>query len=143
MQALRRRSRRGVNAVEFGLVLPTFCVVFFGIIEFGWYFFQHASVMDATRDACREASTYTKTDTTPAATVAYDGIVQNLKDNGIDCSFGGSYYGACWITADYEGAPPSESVMCDVTVSYRPWFGFIPVFPESHHAESHVLLEQQ
>ena len=46
-----RRRQRGQSLVEFSLILPIFLVVFFGIIEFAFYFNGQLSLNYATRDA--------------------------------------------------------------------------------------------
>lgn len=51
----RGARRRGIEALEFALVFPLYLFVFFGIIEYGWYFFQRAIVADAARLGCQAA----------------------------------------------------------------------------------------
>ena len=49
---LLRKAQRGASVVEFALILPILFVILFGIIEFGWTFYQ---VLD-TRHGAREAA---------------------------------------------------------------------------------------
>src|SRR5689334_18957912 len=51
--ARRRRAERGVAAVEFALVLPLFLAVVFGVIEYGWVFYQKFNLASAIRDGLR------------------------------------------------------------------------------------------
>ena len=58
-RALRRQSRhcrRGAAVVEMAVVAPLLMLFLFGIIEFGWMFMVHETMVNATREACREAS---------------------------------------------------------------------------------------
>ncbi len=54
----RRHGRRGAGQalVEFALILPLFLFLFFGIIEFGFYFNAQLSLNYATRDASLAAA---------------------------------------------------------------------------------------
>lgn len=51
-----RRQDRGAAAVEFALILPVLVLLLFGIIQYGYFFFQSTAVEAATRDASRLAS---------------------------------------------------------------------------------------
>ena len=133
-----RRRRRGANAVEFAMILPIFLTVYFGVMEFGYFFFEHAAVVNATRDGCREGALYSSTDPIHSAKiVAEDTIYNNLLAASIDCSIPGR----CTITCDYEGVAETLSVKCDVDVQYSPIIGFIPIVPSNHLTTSINVLE--
>lgn len=51
-----RQKDRGAAAVEFALILPILVLLVFGIIQYGYFFFQSTAVEAATRDASRRAS---------------------------------------------------------------------------------------
>ncbi len=53
---MARRHRGGANALEFGLTLPVFILLLFGIIEYGWLFFIDSVMNTAVADGCREGS---------------------------------------------------------------------------------------
>jgi Flp pilus assembly protein TadG len=52
----RRGDDRGAVAVEFVLVLPVFLLLIFGLIQYGWYFFQVQNGAFAVREAARQAA---------------------------------------------------------------------------------------
>ena len=54
-----RRSRRGVSAVEFALVLPILIVVLFGVVDFGRAFWMRSNLQTAAEEAGRYAMTHT------------------------------------------------------------------------------------
>ena len=78
---LSRRSR-GASAVEFALVMPFFFLLLFGIVDFGWYFFNQHTIQYATREGTRLAlvgGTITDDDDNPLSRV--DSIVKTIRDN--------------------------------------------------------------
>jgi hypothetical protein len=50
------RPDHGAAAVEFALVLPLLCVLLFGIMQFGYTFFEYNEVVAAAREGARSAS---------------------------------------------------------------------------------------
>jgi hypothetical protein len=48
-------SNRGASAVEFALIMPIFFLLLFGIVDFGWYFFNQHTIQYATREGTRLA----------------------------------------------------------------------------------------
>ena len=141
---VRRRRRRGANAVEFALTLPVFMTIYLGIMEIGWFFYQESLIADATRDGCREGGLYEEEgDDGDAAEQADLAINANLVAYGIDCSDDGNYSGACDIQIDYINDSPQRSLDCVVSIQYAPIIGYLPVFPEDNRTESIILLERQ
>jgi Flp pilus assembly protein TadG len=51
-----RHDQRGQTATEFALVLPVFCVLLFGVIQFGILFNNYVTLTDATRAGARKAA---------------------------------------------------------------------------------------
>ena len=49
----RNSSRRGVAVLEIALILPLVLLLLFGILEYGWMFFQAHQVTDAARHGAR------------------------------------------------------------------------------------------
>lgn len=52
----RLRDEKGQSMVEFALVLPVLVAVVFGIIDFGWLFFNKLSVENGAREGARYAA---------------------------------------------------------------------------------------
>src|SRR5439155_15208641 len=53
-----RRSCRGQNLVEFGLVLPILIIMMLGIVDVGLIYFIRGSVENAAREGSRYASVH-------------------------------------------------------------------------------------
>jgi len=56
----RRQRQRGTTVVEFALVFPLFMTVLFGVIEYGWIFYQRFNIANAVRDGVRQGVTVAK-----------------------------------------------------------------------------------
>ena len=48
-----RKEEKGQTATELALVLPVFCLLLFGIIQFGIVFNNYVTVTDAVRSGVR------------------------------------------------------------------------------------------
>ena len=57
LTANRKQKRRGAALVEMALVLPIFCMIVFGIVEFGRAFMIGQLVTNAAREGVRQAVT--------------------------------------------------------------------------------------
>ncbi|MBA2536596.1 MAG: pilus assembly protein [Actinobacteria bacterium] len=51
-----RSDEKGQTATEFALVLPVFCVLLFGVIQFGILFKNYVTLTDAVRAGARTAA---------------------------------------------------------------------------------------
>ena len=51
-----KSGQRGATAVEFGIIAVVFFTIFFGIIEFGRFFYLYNTVQEVTRCAARAAA---------------------------------------------------------------------------------------
>ena len=52
----RKTDERGSSVVEFALVLPLFCMLLFGIVQYGLYFWSAQSAANAARDGARRGA---------------------------------------------------------------------------------------
>jgi len=76
------RRSRGASAVEFALIMPLFFLLLFGIVDFGWYFFNQHTIQFATREGTRLAlvgGTIKDDDNNDLTRV--DSIVKTIRDN--------------------------------------------------------------
>ena len=114
----RRRLRRGVELVEFALVMPMAIVLLFATIEYAWFMFQRGGVVDAARVACRAAAQLDPNLDDVAGTA--EGRVQaELALAGVSCGVG------CNIQIyDLQGGDPPR-VVCEVRVPYQPLTGLL------------------
>lgn len=87
-RASRRKARdrtRGAVLVEFGLIAILLFTLLFGIIEFGWAFFQNLDVRHGAREGGRLAAVnYNPTNTSNGDTQAQNLITEicNRMDSG-------------------------------------------------------------
>jgi Flp pilus assembly protein TadG len=59
MRTQKARGRqRGVSAIEFGIILPVFCALLFGLVDYGYWFFVDLAATNAVREGARTATTF-------------------------------------------------------------------------------------
>lgn len=114
-----RRRRRGSHVVEFALLAPFYFMLYFGIIEYGWYFFQRSGVVDAARQGCRDAAALDP-DIDPIGPVAEARMLQALGQVGIDCDTQ-----TCAITVTDLSASSIPRLTCEISVEYAAMTGFV------------------
>ena len=82
MDIRKNRRQRGASAVEFALIMPIFFILLFGIIDFGWYFFNQHTIQYATREGTRLALVGgTLRDADENELSRGDSIVKKIKDS--------------------------------------------------------------
>jgi Flp pilus assembly protein TadG len=136
-----RNYRRGTNAIEFALTIPVCLALVIGIIEFGWFFWQKSTTIDAVRQGCRAGSLYADapTDGSFAATdVAYDEMTHRLTTTNL-CG------GSCVLSAYTSRVGATDFLFCNAEVEYQSITGFLPpaLLPEYSKAEAFVRMEVQ
>ncbi len=123
---------KGASAVEFALVLPVLMLILFGIIEFGFIFYDKAIVTNASREGARRGIVYR----VDPATEAVIGVPPDEIGNIV------STYCASYLVSLGSGPvvlpPPTIAGNCavpgsslTVTVNYPYTFLVLPNFPES------------
>lgn len=76
----RRHRSRGQSMVELALVAPILMLMLGTILQFGYIFAAQVGVINATREAARNAATTTPTLDTAAASTNGDFVYQRLLD---------------------------------------------------------------
>jgi Flp pilus assembly protein TadG len=78
----RRRGRGdgGAALVEFAIIVPVFFLLVFGIIEFGWGFYQSLDVRHGAREGARLAAVNYKSTASPTPADQATEIVTELCD---------------------------------------------------------------
>jgi hypothetical protein len=123
-----RRRDGGAAAVEFALILPIFLAVLFGVIDYGWYFYQRFALSAAIRDGIKAGLPVLSTNVAPvpdAWTVARDRALVVLKANAIipspdtTVTFG--------PTTHYSGAAPEKLITLSASYTFKPLIGFVPM----------------
>lgn len=135
---MRRTLRRGATAIEFALLLPVFCAILFGVIEYAWVFYQQSNVVAATRDALRLAVTLPKTNDPEPAVAAFDEVRTKLTGFG----YSTDQLDAATIDATYNGSTPDETLTVAVSMPYQPIIGLVST-PVSINATMTMRLELQ
>lgn len=120
-QALRARAHardpeRGASAVEFALVSVLLLTLLFGILQYGYFFFQQVSNAHAAREGARQAAVGLSG---PYSTCA------NFKNNFIKNRSGAATSGLAVAVSTVPASNPQPGDEIDVTVTYHPTkFGF-------------------
>jgi hypothetical protein len=116
-----RRARGGSAHLEFALILPVLLTIIFGIMEFGWLFFQRTAVQEAMRQGCRQGATLDPaSDDIDAEVEAL--TLTALGGLGVRCDDG-----ACVVRTTLEGSHPTQRLRCVADVAYRPLVRLVPV----------------
>ena len=73
---------RGASAVEFALIMPLFFLLLFGIVDFGWYFFNQHTIQYATREGARLALVGRSLQNPDGSNMSREAsIIKTIKDN--------------------------------------------------------------
>ncbi len=131
----RRDRRRGAAAVEFALVLPLFVTVLFGVIEYGWVFYQNFNVASSVRDGLRVGVTVAQVASPDPKATAVKRTQDLLTAVGINPA-------SVTLNATYNGTPPSKTLSLSASTPYKALIGFVPV-PSTIAYSMTMLLELQ
>ena len=116
--------------MEFALTLPIYLALFFGITDYGWYFYQRMRSSMVARDAARAAS---------------------LAPLGENVASVGEAQGATSLAAadlsgtvecELMGNSPEQRVTCTTLVPFDPLIGMVPV-PANLNAALTMRMEEQ
>jgi Flp pilus assembly protein TadG len=131
-----RRRQHGGAAVEFALVLPVFVAVLFGMVDYGWYFYQKFTLAAAVREGVRLGATYKETNTPDPYTAA----LTEAKDK---CDAGSVPSAAVTWTGGYIDAAPIRKVWVQGQYTFKPLVGLVPLPSTAMKYKMTMLLEQQ
>jgi len=131
----RRRGQRGATAVEFALVLPVFLTVVFGVIEYGWVFYQQFNLAGAVRDGLRQGVTISQTASPDPRSTAVTKAQANLTTLGVSLT-------GVTLAATYGGASPTKTMTLSGTMTYKKMIGFVPT-PSTLKYAMTMMLEMQ
>lgn len=130
-----RRARRGHAYLEFSLVLPVLLVFIYGIMEYGWMFFQRTAVQEAARQGCRHGATVSPYD--DYATEVETATMAAFERLGVDCDVS-----QCRVTTETLGEVPRLTLQCEASVEHRAILNVVPT-PERLGAGFQYYFEQQ
>ena len=132
---MTRSNRRGAAAIEFALVLPIMIALAFGIIEYGWVFFQQANLQSAVREGARMGITV-------ATTASPDPVATAITRTNAVLDAYNVPSGGRTINATFNGASPQMLLVVTATVNYSDIVGLVPA-PPTLSAQMSMLLEAQ
>ena len=119
--------------------MPLFLAVVFGIIDYGWYFYQRYALVAAVRDGVRYGVTF------PSATAAAQAKLQASADVSAPGSpittaiTWGPVGGTGTVSADLA---PNKFLTLSASTPFKPLVGFVPV-PALVQYTMVMLLENQ
>lgn len=123
---VRRRRRKGSNAVEFALTLPVLTVMILGLVDYGWFFLRQSLVVNSVREAMRYGAIQTPAsgDATGDCSTCTDGaaaeIVTLLGEIDITVS-------AADVTPTIVNISGTCAMQLTPTIPFEPLAGFVPV----------------
>jgi Flp pilus assembly protein TadG len=126
---------RGAAAVEFALILPVLLAVVFGIMEYGWIFYQQFNLAGAVRDGLRQGVTVAQSPPNAPGAFAIQKAQSDLQTLGIAP-------GTVTLTATYAGSSPTKTMTLTATMTYRKLIGFVPTPARLQYAMT-MMLELQ
>jgi Flp pilus assembly protein TadG len=109
---------RGAAAVEFALVLPVLMAVVFGILEYGWIFYEQFNLAGAVRDGLRQGVTVSQTANPDPKAFAISKAQADLQALGMTTGVA--------VTAAYSGASPTKTMTLTADLTYHKLIGFVP-----------------
>lgn len=131
----RGRRQKGAAAVEFAIVLALLCTVLFGIMEYGWLFYQQSNVAAAVREGVRMGVTVSPAAMPDAATTAVNRAQAVLTQLSVDTN-------GATMNGTYGGVLPSRTLTLSVRVPYKKLIGFVPT-PQTVGYSMTMMLELQ
>jgi hypothetical protein len=117
-----RRRQSGATVVEFAIVLPLFVAILFGIVDYGWYYYQKFTLAATVQAGVRSVLSVPE-DLDPW-TEAQTYIMAHIGSGGIaPASLG-------WAPAAgsrYSGIKPNRTMLMTVTYTFTPLVGLVPL----------------
>jgi Flp pilus assembly protein TadG len=136
-----RRKREGANVVEFGLWLPVLAILFSGIVDVSWLMSRYHNVARAARDGARVGvSIIEDEDSTPGdemEAVAKSHAEAILNGVGMTCDT------RCTVVASLTTVSSSDVLEVDVTYTYEPLIGLLPLGSSTLHSTFTMMVQQQ
>lgn len=131
------RPRRGAAALEFALCFPLFIAILFGILEFGWVFYEQANVIAAVRSGVRMGVTQDPTANPAYLTDAEETVRNALAGLGIRPS---DLTNATITATTSPSASATEMLTVSCQIPYTPVVGMIPT-PSTVSYSMTMLME--
>jgi hypothetical protein len=148
-----RRRDGGAAAVEFALLLPIFLTVLFGVVDYGWYFYQRFTLSAAVRDGIRFGCAYMSTNV-PGVVIpndawsnsqvrALDTLMQSGAIKDYNTVTFGPAIGSRYSTVNAGGGLNINVVTLSASYNYHPLVGFVPMPKLPMQYSMTMALEQE
>jgi|JI10StandDraft_1071094.scaffolds.fasta_scaffold360308_2 hypothetical protein len=112
------RRRRGVEALEFALILPFWFTIVAGVMDFGWLMFNIALLDLSSNTGCRAGSLMDPGNNDERMQFVREAVTGRMQ--ATFTSFGMVDCDTCELDAWTVGAPPRRSLMCQVSREVEP-----------------------
>jgi Flp pilus assembly protein TadG len=137
---MRARSRRGIHAVEYALLMPVFLLLVVGCTEYSWLSYRHSALTSAADVGCRAGSLVDpgvgEADMDDVYSTAAEAMVDWYDQHGPGCA------GTCSTSVAAVGSKPARSIRCIISIDYKPLTGLVPT-PDTVTATAVLRLEYQ
>jgi Flp pilus assembly protein TadG len=137
----RRRGERGGTVVEFAIVLPLFCAVLFGTVDYAWYFYQKFTLAAAVQTGLRAALAVKEIDTPDPWQAAQDAAKTALDARGAISSSSVSFSPAAG--SRYGGVKPGRYVILTAQYTLQSLIGFVPLPSKTLKFSATMMLDAQ
>jgi len=135
VRARKRHGRRGLELVEFALIVPLLMLILMGLLEYGWLFMKQHEIGRAARGGVRKAVLPFTTNDEVLAAVSDVMTIHGMAESGYTVTLAPSD-----VTVPY----PSDIVTVDVSVPYENitlmGLPFVPV-PTNLHSSASMAKE--
>ena len=118
-------------------MLPLFCAVLFGTIDYGWYFYQRFTLAAAVRDGIRLGVTINQNATPDPPTTAIARASADLTAANMTVVAGTTF------TTTTQGTSPSKTMTLSGVYTFVPLVHFVPLPTTPMHYSMTMMFEQQ
>jgi Flp pilus assembly protein TadG len=133
---MKRKLRRGSQAVEFALILPVLLGISSSIIDYSWYFQMQGEIVDLTKTVVRSASTLDAT-TSEFSPCQY--VQQNLHSSLNQAGYSQQDRN---IQSEIDNSTGEARLVVNLYQSFSPLFGLITT-PQNSSVRLVMRLEDQ
>ena len=128
-----RRRQRGSALAEFGLTLPLFLTMVFGIIEFGQAIWMYNTVCEAAREGARYAATHGTSSGSPATAKMVEDTIKS-KTTWLDTT-------KLTVTTTWQpDNNPGSVVQVKVQYSFLPTLPLVPIQSLAFSSTSRLMI---
>jgi hypothetical protein len=131
----KRSSEGGGAAVEFALIMPIFIAIVFGMIDYGWYFYQKFTLCAAIRGGVRYGVTFRDNPSGTSLLAATDEAKRRCDAGSVPST---SVTWAGGVT----GTAPIRRLQLTGTYTFTPLVGLVPMPRSSVSYSMTMLLER-